>query len=85
MCELVDGRCAACGAEPGSNIDCGECAGTQVAIGDVVDYHARVGFPATQRSMRVRAVGKLNDLPVAWLDGKAGCVWVAALTHRYRE
>ena len=50
-------------------------------VGDIVDYHSVIGEEITEYNMKVRAVGELaGGEPVAWLDGKPGCVSMDALT-----
>ena len=46
----------------------------------MVRYHPVIGGPHDGRVYRVRTLGRLNDEPVAWLDGKAGCVALEALS-----
>jgi len=54
-------------------------------VGDVVDYHSVIGEEVTQAGMVVRhGLQRLGDPEcgpwVVWLEGKAGCVVVEALT-----
>lgn len=50
-------------------------------VGDIVDYHSMIGGEATQKGMKVYAVGDMpSGEPVAWLEGKSGCVAMDALT-----
>lgn len=49
--------------------------------GDKVHYHPIIGGPAKPEVYTVRELGALGDnSPVAWLDGKAGCVSLKALS-----
>lgn len=50
--------------------------------GVMVDYHSVIDEPATQRNMRVRVGPQLLSSGhwVVWLEGKAGCVHVDAVT-----
>lgn len=58
-------------------------------VGDVVDYHALLDGPITIRSAKVVHVQTLPSIGtprrVAWIEGKAGCVAVEALTPAASE
>jgi len=45
-----------------------------------VRFHPIIGGKHDGNLYRVREVGDLSGHPVAWLDGKAGCVAIAALS-----
>lgn len=50
-------------------------------VGDWVYYHPRIGGPSDGKRYLIRRVGTLPSLKrVAWLQGKAGCVAIEALT-----
>ena len=51
-------------------------------VGDLVDYHSVIGGPVTQAGLIVREPVQLlgGHSWVVWLAGKAGCVFVEALT-----
>lgn len=55
-------------------------------VGDIVDYHSIIGEKITSTGHKVRAV-QMSDAgyPVAWLEGKSGCVHVDALTPTIRK
>jgi hypothetical protein len=53
-----------------------------IHVGDVIRYHPVIGEPDNGRDYTVRATGTMpSGHDVAWLDGKAGCVAVEALTR----
>jgi hypothetical protein len=63
-----------------------------IHIGALVHYHPIIGGPRLPRAaddpeprvFEVRHIGFVNETtPVVWLEGKAGCVAVAALTPAY--
>lgn len=51
-----------------------------VKVGMLVRYHPIVGGRHDQNLYRVRDIGAIAGIPVAWLDGKSGCVSVDALS-----
>lgn len=53
---------------------------TDFKVGDRVDYHSRIGGPVTSIGHVIRQLGELGAHPVAWLEGKSGCVSLRALT-----
>ena len=53
----------------------------EVKIGAAVRYHPIIGGKHDGHTYRVRAVGNMHGRPVAWLEGKAGCVDVRAISR----
>lgn len=51
-----------------------------VKTGDKVLYHPIIAGPDDGHTYTIRATGTLDGIPVAWLEGKAGCVADAALS-----
>jgi hypothetical protein len=51
-----------------------------VRSGAHADYHGVIGGPIALYATKIRDVSELNGRPVAFLEGKAGCVAVDALT-----
>jgi hypothetical protein len=49
-------------------------------IGDVVNYHSRIGGPVTTSGHTIREIGVLSGRTVAWITGKVGCVAIEALS-----
>lgn len=53
----------------------------QIDVGDKVYYHPIINLPHDNVVRSVKAVGELSHgEPVAWLNGKSGCVAIRALT-----
>lgn len=49
---------------------------------DQVRYHPAIGGPHDGRTYIIRGIGRLpGNREVAWLEGKAGCVALEALSH----
>ena len=54
-----------------------------IKVGDLVRYHPIIGGPDDGRYYTVSDVGVLaGDQMVAWLQGKSGCVSLAALSKK---
>ncbi|VFQ43478.1 hypothetical protein [Desulfoluna butyratoxydans] len=50
--------------------------------GDPVHYHSVIGGPHDDKIYVIRGIGCLpGNREVAWLEGKAGCVDLEALSH----
>lgn len=52
----------------------------QVRIGQKVQYHPIIDGPTDGRVYEVLGLGNLYGLPIAWLEGKRGCVSLDSLT-----
>ena len=65
-------------------------------IGDRVFYSSIIGLqPVLNKTYKIKNMGEVGGDPVAWLEGKSGCVSLEALTlatpteqesfHDYKE
>lgn len=59
-----------------------ECQMSEFKVGDNVHYHPIIGEPHNGKVYRIRTIDRIpsSPAPVAWLDGKSGCVCMEALS-----